>query len=206
MRRITDQPVIDTSTGATTTSTNASCAVTPTETIGPYPSRTDMFRSDVRENRQGTPLTLTIKVVNVNSACAAVSGADRRNLAVRRRRRLLAVRIADGRDLSARHPDDERRRRGDVHDDLSGLVSGAGHAHPRRGHDGRAIGEGHADGVPESINNAVHASGVYASRGTNPMSNQSDGIFADSLASELVTPTGSPSSGYTATFQVGVAG
>ena len=37
------------------------------------------------------------------------------------------------------------------------------------------------------------------------MSNQSDGIFADSLASELVTPAGSPSSGYTATFQIGVS-
>jgi hypothetical protein len=55
------------------------------------------------------------------------------------------------------------------------------------------------------VNNTVHASGVYASRGTNPMSNQADGIFADSLPSELVTPVGSPSSGYTATFQVGVA-
>ena len=37
------------------------------------------------------------------------------------------------------------------------------------------------------------------------MSNQSDGIFADSLASELVTPTGSPSGGYAATFQIGVS-
>ena len=35
-----------------------------------------MFRSDVRENRQGTPLILTIKVVNVANACAAVAGAD----------------------------------------------------------------------------------------------------------------------------------
>jgi hypothetical protein len=52
---------------------------------------------------------------------------------------------------------------------------------------------------------AGRASGVYASRGTNPMSNQADGIFADSLSSELVTPVGNPSSGFTATFQVGVA-
>ena len=35
---------------------------------------------------------------------------------------------------------------------------------------------------PESVNNAVHTSGAYASRGTNPMSNAADGIFADSLA------------------------
>jgi protocatechuate 3,4-dioxygenase beta subunit len=35
-----------------------------------------MFRSDIRENRNGTVLTLTVKVVNVNNGCAAVSGAD----------------------------------------------------------------------------------------------------------------------------------
>jgi protocatechuate 3,4-dioxygenase beta subunit len=58
---------------------------------------------------------------------------------------------------------------------------------------------------PETINNSVHTSGVYASRGTNPMSNSSDGIFADSLASELVTPAGSASSGFSASFQIGIA-
>jgi protocatechuate 3,4-dioxygenase beta subunit len=58
---------------------------------------------------------------------------------------------------------------------------------------------------PESVNNTVYATGVYASRGVNPMSNASDGIFADSLSSELVTPVGSPASGYAATFQVGIS-
>jgi hypothetical protein len=58
---------------------------------------------------------------------------------------------------------------------------------------------------PESINNSVHTSGVYASRGTNPMSNLSDGIFSDSLASEIVTPSGSVSAGYAATFQVAIS-
>ncbi|MSO57211.1 MAG: hypothetical protein EXQ55_09885 [Acidobacteria bacterium] len=58
---------------------------------------------------------------------------------------------------------------------------------------------------PESVNNAVHGTGAYASRGRNPMSNSSDGIFADSLASELVTPTGDAANGYSVTFQVGVA-
>ena len=58
---------------------------------------------------------------------------------------------------------------------------------------------------PEAVNNAVHGSGVYASRGNNPLSNLSDGIFADSLSSELVTPVGSPTSGYAATFQVGIS-
>jgi hypothetical protein len=37
------------------------------------------------------------------------------------------------------------------------------------------------------------------------MSNASDNIFADSLASELVTPTGTIAGGYAATFQIGVS-
>ena len=49
---------------------------------------------------------------------------------------------------------------------------------------------------PEAVNNTVHASGAYASRGSNPMSNASDGIFADSLSSELITPTGDTANGY----------
>jgi hypothetical protein len=33
----------------------------------------------------------------------------------------------------------------------------------------------------------------------------SDGIFADSLSSELVTPVGDPANGFTAAFQIAVA-
>ncbi len=58
---------------------------------------------------------------------------------------------------------------------------------------------------PESVNSTVYRTGVYASRGSNPTSNLSDGTFADSLASELVTPSGDPTSGYTASCQVAVS-
>jgi len=58
---------------------------------------------------------------------------------------------------------------------------------------------------PESINSAVYATGVYASRGSNPTANLQDGIFADSLSSELVTPSGNPTAGYSASYQVGVS-
>ena len=61
-----------TTTGGTTTggsTTNAACAVTPTETIGPYPSLTDLIRSDIREGKGGTTLTLMITVVNTNNNC-----------------------------------------------------------------------------------------------------------------------------------------
>ena len=58
---------------------------------------------------------------------------------------------------------------------------------------------------PEAVNSTVYGSGAYASRGRNPIANAADGIFADSLSSELVTPSGDPGGGYTASFQVAVA-
>lgn len=68
-----------------------------------------------------------------------------------------------------------------------------------------ANGEATFTTFPETVNDVVHTSGVYASRGTNPTTNARDGIFADSLASEITTPTGSPSGGYSANFQVGTS-
>ena len=193
-----------TSTGGTTTSTNATCAVTPTETIGPYPSRTDMFRSDIRENRGGTPLTLTVKVVNVNSNCAAVVGAD------------VEIWHVDAAGDYSQYGSQTAATflRGIQTTNAAGEVTfttiypgwyqgRATHIHAEVTMGGRSIKVTQI-AFPESVNNAVHATGVYASRGSNPMSNQSDGIFADSLATELVTPTGSPSGGYSATFQIGV--
>src|SRR5207248_2741361 len=69
-------------TGGGGTSSPASCAVTPAETEGPYPDRTGMinnaafFRRDITEGKSGLPLTLTLTIVNTNSSCAAVSGAN----------------------------------------------------------------------------------------------------------------------------------
>ena len=66
-----DSPTSPTGTTTTGSGTNGACAVTPTETIGPFPSLTDLLRSDVREDRTGTRLTLIIKVVN---ACSFAGG------------------------------------------------------------------------------------------------------------------------------------
>jgi protocatechuate 3,4-dioxygenase beta subunit len=195
---------VETSSGGTT-STNATCAVTPTETIGPYPSRTDMYRSDIRENRQGTTLTLTVKVVNVNNACAAVSGADVEiwhcdvagdysqygsQTAATFLRGIQTTNAAGEVTFTTIYPGWYQGRATHIH--LEVMMSG------------RSIKVTQM-AFPESVNNTVHTSGVYASRGTNPTSNQSDGIFSDSLASELVTPVGSPTGGYAAAFQVGVS-
>ena len=192
-------------TTTTPTSTNATCAVTPTETNGPYPSLTDLFRSDIRENKSGTVLTLTIHVVNVSNGCAAVPNAnveiwhvdaagDYSQYGTQTTQTFLrGIQTTNG--------------NGDV--TFTTIYPGwyqgrATHIHVEVTMAGRSVMVTQI-AFPESINNAVHASGTYASRGTNPMSNLSDGIFSDSLSSEIVTPTGSVGAGYAATFQVGVS-
>jgi protocatechuate 3,4-dioxygenase beta subunit len=193
-----------TTTSTTTTSSNASCAVTPSETAGPYPSRADFLRSDIREDRQGTALTLTVTVVNANSGCAAVANAE------------VEIWHCDVAGDYSQYGSQTARTflRGIQTTNAAGQVAfttiypgwyqgRATHIHAEVTVSGRSAKVTQI-AFPESVNNTVHASGVYASRGTNPTSNGSDGIFSDSLAAELVTPAGSPSSGYTAAFQIAV--
>ena len=192
-------------TTTTTTSTNATCAVTPTETIGPYPSLVDLFRSDIREGKSGTLLALTIRVVNVNSGCAAVPNAN------------VEIWHVDAAGDYSQYGTQRTQTflRGIQTTNSNGEVTfttiypgwyqgRATHIHVEVTMAGRSVKVTQI-AFPESLNNTVHASGVYASRGTNPMSNLADGIFADSLSSEIVTPSGSVSAGYAATFQVGVS-
>ena len=189
---------------ATTASTNAACAVTPTETVGPYPSLVDLFRSDIREGKSGTLLTLTIRVVNAANGCAAVPNAN------------VEIWHVDASGDYSQYGTQRTQTflRGIQTTNNSGEVTfttiypgwyqgRATHIHVEVTMGGRSIKVTQI-AFPEAINNTVHASGVYASRGANPILNQSDGIFADSLASELVTPTGSVSGGYAAAFQVAV--
>ena len=202
-------PSTTTSTASTTTTTtgttNAACAVTPQETLGPYPSLTDLIRSDIRESKTGTVLTLTIKVVNVNASCAAVSGAN------------VEIWQCDAAGNYSEYGTQTAQTylRGIQTTNSNGEVTFTtiypGWYQGRATHIHVEVTIGGVSkkatqiAFPESVNNTVYATGVYASRGANPMSNASDGIFADSLSSELVTPVGTPGAGYAASFQVGIS-
>jgi protocatechuate 3,4-dioxygenase beta subunit len=208
-----DDPVsADTTSAASGTavaSTNTACAQTPSETIGPYPSLTDLVRSDVRAGRPGTPVSLVITVVNVNAACAAVAGA--------------AVEIwqcdADGHysqySQGGYDGRDETFLRGIQVTDASGRVTfttvfpgwymgRATHIHVEVTMGGRSVKVTQI-AFPAEVTAAVYQTGIYAARGQNPISNTSDGIFRDSLGAELCAISGDPAGGLTATFQVAVA-
>jgi protocatechuate 3,4-dioxygenase beta subunit len=174
-------PTTTTPSTTTTTSTNAQCAVTPQETAGPFPSLTDLIRSDIREDKQGTQLTLTIRVVNASSACAAISGAaveiwqcdaagdysQYGSQTARTYLRGIQTTNANGEvTFTTIYPGWYQGRATHIHVEVS--VGGTSRKVTQMA-------------FPEAINNTVHATGVYASRGSNPTSNASDMVFADSL-------------------------
>jgi protocatechuate 3,4-dioxygenase beta subunit len=193
-----------TTTTTTTTGSNA-CAVTPSETAGPFPSLTDLFRSDIREGKPGTPLALTIRVVNAHNGCNRVANAN------------VEIWHVDAAGNYSQYGTQSAQTylRGIQTTNANGEVTfttiypgwyqgRATHIHVEVTVNGASVKVTQI-AFPETVNNTVHASGVYASRGSNPMRNSSDGIFADSLASELVTPMGELATGFAATFPVVVA-
>lgn len=85
-----DNDVLSSTTGTTTGTTSGTttgstaCTVSPTETIGPYPTSkgdptfyasSSYIRSDIRDSETGVPLTVNFTVKNTNASCAVVSGA-----------------------------------------------------------------------------------------------------------------------------------
>jgi protocatechuate 3,4-dioxygenase beta subunit len=196
-----------TTTGGTATggSTAAACAVTPTETVGPYPSLSDFIRSDIREGRSGAALTLAITVVNTNNNCAPVEQAQ------------VEIWQCDATGNYSQYGSQAAQTflRGIQTTNSDGGVTfttiypgwyqgRATHIHVEVSRNGSSLKVTQI-AFPESTNATVYAMGVYANRGSNPTSNARDNIFADSIGSELATVSGDPASGLTASFRIGIA-
>ncbi|OOQ58003.1 dioxygenase family protein [Mucilaginibacter pedocola] len=68
-----------TNTGSTgtTTGTSGSCSVAPTETEGPYPTKSpaSYVRSDITDGRSGYKMTVNIVITNANNSCNALANA-----------------------------------------------------------------------------------------------------------------------------------
>jgi protocatechuate 3,4-dioxygenase beta subunit len=179
--------------------------VTPNETVGPYPSLSDIIRSDVRESKQGATLSLTIKVVNANANCANVTGAQ------------VEIWQCDAAGNYSQYGSQvgQTYLRGIQTSNAFGEVNFTtiypGWYQGRATHIHVEVSTGGVSrkvtqiAFPESTSAAVYATGVYASRGNNPTTNAQDNVFSDGFAPELVNPSGNPISGYAASFQVTLA-
>jgi len=205
-------PSASSSTGTTTSgTTSGACAVTPSETEGPYPDRTGMisgttyYRQDVTEGKPGLPLTLALSVVNVNSGCSPIANAT--------------VEIwhcdAAGNYSEYGNSTGETFLRGLQRSDADGKVTfntvypgwyqgRATHIHLEVFVNGISVKTTQM-AFPDEVNTVVYATGVYAARGNNPTRTSADGIFADGTTNEMAAMSGSASAGYTATLQLNVA-
>jgi protocatechuate 3,4-dioxygenase beta subunit len=205
-----------TSTAASSGGTSSACAITPSETAGPYPDVLGMLtnsafhRRDVTEGKPGLPLTLTLTIVNANAGCASLSG--------------LLVEIwqcdATGNYSEYSQPGfngvGQTFLRGLQTTDANGQVT-FNTVYPGW-YSGRAT-HIHVDvyrnasnikttqiAFPEDVTRAVYATGVYAAKGQSSTTNAGDMVFADGTSQQMATLTGNTTSGYTATLAIGVAG
>ena len=186
-----------------------SCVVAPTETVGPFPSLTDLVRSDIRQGSSGLPVTLTITVVNVDNACSPVPGAlvDLWQCDAQGRYSQYTQPGYDGRAESFLRGVQTTGADGRVTfvTVYPGWYAGrATHIHVEVTLNGRSIKVTQI-AFPENVTAAVYASGVYAAKGQSTTSNAADNVFSGNVASQLVTLAGDTTNGYVGTFQLGVA-
>jgi len=166
---------------------------------------TELIRSDIREGKSGTPLTLTLTIVNTNSGCAPLSGVN------------VEIWQCDATGNYSQYGTQTAQTylRGIQTTDSNGQVTfttiypgwyqgRATHIHVEVVRNG-ASAKVTQIAFPESVNNAIYGTGVYAARGTNPTKNTADGIFADSINSELASVSGDAGTSLSATFRIGVA-
>ena len=184
---------------------SAACAITPSETRGPFPSVGDLVRSDIRDGAAGVELALTISVVGAGEDCAPVPdatvsiwqcnaagdysqyGAERNESYLRG----IQTTNAEGQALfTTVYP---------------GWYPGrATHIHVETFLDGRSVSVSQI-AFPEEVSAAVHGSGEYAARGANPTRNATDSIFRDGVSQQTITLTGDPERGFQGAFQLVVA-
>ncbi|MBH8568692.1 hypothetical protein KB206_07360 [Microvirga sp. STS02] len=203
-----------TGTTGTTGTGSGSCAVAPTETEGPFPTKvpSSYVRSDIRDGKTGYQLDISINLTNSNSSCAALAGA------------LVDIWHCDaegnyseygGSGMQATNYQSVHFLRGRQVTDASGQVkftsifpgwySGrATHIHV---HVYSATGTSlkvTQIAFPEGTGTAVAAVNGYAKGLSGYTSNANDNVFSDGLAQELATVTGSTAAGFQLAFSMGV--
>jgi protocatechuate 3,4-dioxygenase beta subunit len=195
---------------------SASCNVIPTETIGPYPLSTllnssSVLREAINEDKTGVPLTVKLKLLNVNNSCTPVSGyvyiwhCDK-----------------DG-NYSGYSPDVGKTYcRGVQYTDSNGVATFttiypgwyAGritHIHFQvflTAYSSTAKSTAISQmAFPASVTTAIYNSSLYSSKGQNNSvtSFAADNVFSDGVTYQLATVTGNVTEGYVASLEVGIA-
>ncbi|MEI6946961.1 intradiol ring-cleavage dioxygenase [Paraflavisolibacter sp. H34] len=203
-------------TDSTTGTTSGSCTVSPTETEGPFPTKSpsSLVTNDIRSDRTGVPFTIRINIRNTKNECALLAGA------------LVDIWHCDkdgyyseygGTGMQSVNFTGVHFLRGRQTTDANGQVTFtsifpgwySGRAPHIHVHVYNASGTSllvTQIAFPTDVCNTVYTTATnYYTKGTQDTSNARDNIFSDSLATELATLTGSVSAGYVLTHTIFVA-
>ncbi len=198
------------------------CRVTPTETEGPFPLRAALagaalLRADITDGCPGVPLTLRVRLVDVNNGCQPIAGAwvyvwhcDREgrysgydgmgNPGQSGRSFLRGVQRsgADGMvSFTTIYPGWYEGRITHIHC-MAFLASGA------LKNDSPSMATTQF-AFPDRVNAAVYASPLYGKGpNTSVLRLEDDGVFSDGAGAEMLTVFGSVEAGYAAGIVVGV--
>lgn len=209
-----------TGTGTGSGTSSGDCTVSPSETEGPFPTKTpsSLVKSDITMDRTGVKFTINITIKNTKENCAALKGA------------LVDIWHCDkdgyyseygGTGMQSVNYTSVHFLRGRQTTDDNGLVTFtsifpgwySGRATHIHVHVYNASGTSllvTQIAFPEGTNSAVVLVNASSANGyTKGMSgytyNASDNVFSDSYATEIGTVTGSVSDGYAIAHTINVA-
>ncbi len=206
----------DATTGTTGGTASGSCATSPAETAGPFPTKSpsSLVTNDIRSDRTGVALTARLTINNRNANCAALAGA------------IVDIWHCDkdgyyseygGSGMQSANFTSVHFLRGRQVSNANGVVEFttifpgwyAGRAPHIHVHIYSASGVSllvTQIAFPTNICDTVYTTATnFYTKGKQDTSNTGDNVFADSLASELATVTGSIAAGYQLSHIITVA-
>ena len=188
-----------------------SCTLIPQETAGPFPwnmtTNTLFFRQDIREGNAGTQLNLSLTVFNVNDNCNPIPNA----------RVDIWQCDKDGNYSEYNNFTGQTFFRGYQITDVNGVVNFItiypGWYSGRVTHIhfqvflNSVLKATSQMAFPDLLNASVNASPLYAAHGTNPTTNNNDGVFMDTINTqyELLNPVLNTAGEYDAALDIGIA-
>jgi protocatechuate 3,4-dioxygenase beta subunit len=198
------------------TPTSESCDVSPSETAGPFPTKSpsSLVMEDITSDRTGIEMVMNITVQNKNTSCAAASGV------------VVDVWHCDkdgyyseygGTGMQSVNFQSVHFLRGRQTTNADGLVSFKtifpGWYSGRAPHIHVHLYDSSGNSLlvtqiafPADVCNTVYTTATqYYTKGTQDTSNSTDNIFSDSLSSQLATVEGSVADGFVLTHNIVVS-
>ncbi|MDZ7899220.1 MAG: intradiol ring-cleavage dioxygenase [Arcicella sp.] len=214
----TDEVTTDTTTttGSTNGSSSADCAITNSETAGPFPIKdpTKVILTNIKGDRAGVAMTMKVIIKNKNGSCAALQGV------------LVDLWHCDaagnysqygGTNMQSTNYTSVNWLRGRQTTDANGLVTFGsifpgwygGRAPHVHAHIYTAAGKSllvTQIAFPKAVCDTVYTTASdYKSKGTQDTTNERDNVFSDGFTNELGTLEGSIAAGYTLTHTIVVS-